>query len=79
MRRFLPPPISPEWKAMFLRDELLQVLREMNWESPSPVQDAAMPEILNGRDSIVQSPAGTGKTGVFLVGILNQIRVMPKK
>jgi ATP-dependent RNA helicase DeaD len=64
---------------MFLRNELLKVLREMNWESPSPVQLQAMPEILNGRDSIVQSPAGTGKTGVFLVGILNQIRVMPKK
>lgn len=46
------------------------------YEKPSAIQQRAIIPIVKGRDVIVQSQAGTGKTAVFCTGAL-QIIVMP--
>ena len=45
------------------------------FNKPSAVQQRAILPIINGRDVIVQSQSGTGKTCVFTVGALNTIDV----
>ncbi len=48
-----------------LSEEVLQVLRDVGYESPSPIQEQAIPELLQGKDVIGQAQTGTGKTAAF--------------
>ncbi len=48
-----------------LSEHLLQALRDVGYESPSPIQEQAIPELLQGRDVIGQAQTGTGKTAAF--------------
>src|SRR5688500_7405931 len=43
----------------------LQALRDVGYESPSPIQEQAIPELLQGHDVIGQAQTGTGKTAAF--------------
>ena len=47
------------------------------WLYPSPVQAAAIPAVLAGRDVLVQAPTGAGKTGAFLLPLLQQLLAQP--
>jgi superfamily II DNA/RNA helicase len=51
-------------------EELLSGLEAMNFSKPTPVQEAAIPEILKGRDLIASAQTGTGKTAAFLLPLL---------
>src|SRR5918992_908994 len=48
-----------------LSDPVLKALRDVGYESPSPIQEQAIPELLAGRDVIGQAQTGTGKTAAF--------------
>src|SRR5688572_20497615 len=48
-----------------LSDAVLSALRDVGYESPSPIQEQAIPELLAGRDVIGQAQTGTGKTAAF--------------
>jgi ATP-dependent RNA helicase DeaD len=48
-----------------LSDAVLASLRDVGYESPSPIQAQAIPELLAGRDVIGQAQTGTGKTAAF--------------
>jgi len=48
-----------------LSEPILQALRDVGYESPSPIQDQAIPELLQGHDVIGQAQTGTGKTAAF--------------
>ena len=48
-----------------IHDDVLEAIEEMGWETPTPVQRDAYPLAIAGRDVIVQSRTGTGKTGAF--------------
>src|ERR687895_250017 len=48
-----------------LSDAVLKALRDVGYESPSPIQEQAIPELLAGRDVIGQAQTGTGKTAAF--------------
>ena len=47
------------------------------WLHPSPVQAATIPAVLAGRDVRVQAPTGAGKTGAFLLPLLQQLLAQP--
>ncbi len=51
-------------------EELMSGLDAMNFSKPTPVQEAAIPEILKGRDLIASAQTGTGKTAAFLLPLL---------
>jgi len=53
--------------------ELLQALVDIGYQQPSPIQKAAIPELLLGRDLVGQAQTGTGKTAAFALPLLTAI------
>ncbi|CAK0797914.1 unnamed protein product, partial [Prorocentrum cordatum] len=60
---------------MGLRDEVIRGVYAYGFDSPSAVQKRAILPILAGRDVVVQSQSGTGKTTVFCLGALQAVSV----
>jgi ATP-dependent RNA helicase DeaD len=56
-----------------LAPELCQVLAGLGYEEPTPIQAAAIPPLLEGRDLVGQAATGTGKTAAFALPILQRI------
>jgi len=56
-----------------LKEDLLRGVYAYGFDRPSPVQQRAIRPILKGRDVIVQSQSGTGKTSVFCLGALQAV------
>ena len=63
---------------MKLRDELMKGIYAYGFDKPSSVQQRAIMPIIEGKDMIVQSQAGTGKTCVFAVGALQRLETKIK-
>lgn len=55
-----------------IKGEILNSLNEMNFVKPTEVQEKAIPLALEGNDLVVRSKTGTGKTGAFLIPILQR-------
>ena len=49
---------------------LLKSVRDVGYDSPSPIQAAAIPILLGGNDLIGQAQTGTGKTAAFALPLL---------
>src|ERR1700757_3769468 len=56
-----------------LSDSTLMALRDVGYESPSPIQEQAIPALLEGRDVIGQAQTGTGKTAAFGLPIMEYV------
>src|SRR6202790_2040211 len=56
-----------------LSESTLHALRDVGYESPSPIQEQAVPSLLEGRDVIGQAQTGTGKTAAFGLPIMEYI------
>ncbi len=56
-----------------LTEQTLQALRDVGYESPSPIQEQAIPPLLEGRDVIGQAQTGTGKTAAFGLPIVQYV------
>jgi ATP-dependent RNA helicase DeaD len=48
-----------------LGEDILEALHEVGYEAPSPIQEQAIPPLLEGRDVIGQAQTGSGKTAAF--------------
>ena len=46
---------------------------EKGWEKPSPIQEASIPVALLGKDVLARAKNGTGKTGAFIIPVLQRI------
>ncbi len=57
-----------------LKKEILRRLEEIGFEKPSPIQEKAIPVILEGRDVVAQAQTGTGKTAAFGLPILSKMQ-----
>ena len=58
-----------------LPDSLLEALKKCGYEQPSPIQAAAIPELMLGRDLLGQAQTGTGKTAAFALPLLARINL----
>jgi ATP-dependent RNA helicase DeaD len=56
-----------------LSEPTLKALADVGYESPSPIQEQAIPSLLAGRDVIGQAQTGTGKTAAFGLPIVEYI------
>jgi ATP-dependent RNA helicase DeaD len=56
-----------------LGETLLATLSDVGYESPSPIQAATIPPLLEGRDVLGQAQTGTGKTAAFALPILARL------
>src|SRR4051794_17968547 len=56
-----------------LAEDILEALKDVGYESPSPIQEQAIPVLLEGRDVIGQAQTGTGKTAAFGLPMLQYV------
>src|SRR5258706_15245442 len=62
-----------------LSEELRKGIAERGYEKPTPVQAAVFGPVLAGRDLIVRSKTGTGKTAAFGIPLLERIPAGTRK
>src|SRR3954449_12720905 len=61
---------GPTFDELGLRPELLKALSALGYEEPTPIQQEAIPPLVEGRDLLGQAATGTGKTAAFALPIL---------
>jgi len=61
------------------KDELQAGLRDIGYTEPTPIQEQTIPIILDKKDIIGAAQTGTGKTGAFVIPILQQILENPSE
>jgi ATP-dependent RNA helicase DeaD len=67
------PAPTLKFTDLGLPEPLLRALADVGYESPSPIQAATIPPLLQGRDVLGQAQTGTGKTAAFALPILARI------
>jgi ATP-dependent RNA helicase RhlE len=61
-----------------LRPELLRAVRDLGFTEPTPVQTAAIPPALAGRDVLASASTGSGKSAAFGLPIINGLIDLPR-
>jgi ATP-dependent RNA helicase DeaD len=67
--------VTASFEQLGLPSNLLNALKAVGYESPSPIQAATIPPLLKGRDLLGQAQTGTGKTAAFALPALANIDV----
>jgi ATP-dependent RNA helicase DeaD len=62
-----------EFAALGLVPALVDAVAVLGYEEPTPIQRAAIPPLLDGRDLLGQAATGTGKTAAFALPMLQRI------
>ncbi|MGL4225683.1 DEAD/DEAH box helicase [Vibrio misgurnus] len=62
-----------QFSDLALNSDILSALNEMGFVSPTPIQAAAIPFLLDGRDALGKAQTGTGKTAAFSLPLLNKL------
>ena len=62
-----------DFHSLGISDDLLQGLDAMNIRVPTPIQQQAIPSVLDHRDLIACAQTGTGKTAAFLLPLIDVI------
>ncbi|PJD96010.1 MAG: ATP-dependent RNA helicase RhlE [Legionella sp.] len=57
---------------------LIQATEEQGYETPSPIQQQAIPAVLAGKDVLASAQTGTGKTASFVLPLLQKLEAQPK-
>ncbi|HEV3282992.1 MAG TPA: DEAD/DEAH box helicase [Solirubrobacteraceae bacterium] len=65
--------MSKSFTDLGLSEPTLRALRDVGYEAPSPIQEQAIPALLEGQDVIGQAQTGTGKTAAFGLPIMEYI------
>jgi ATP-dependent RNA helicase RhlE len=62
------------FESLGLSADLVRMVAEEGYQSPTPVQEQAIPHVLAGRDVLAAAQTGTGKTAAFLLPTLDRLR-----
>lgn len=68
-----------KWDQLEIKRDLLRGIYAYGFENPSPIQQKAIVPMIAGRDILAQAQSGSGKTGTFTVGVLQNIDITIKK
>ena len=60
------------WDELKLASELREAIDSVGWLHPTQVQTASIPPMLKGQDVALQSRTGSGKTGAFVLPLLQR-------
>ncbi len=74
-----PSPTVASFKELNLPAPLLQVLDELGYETPTPIQAECIPHLLNGLDLFGHAPTGTGKTAAFALPLISRLDMANQK
>jgi translation initiation factor 4A len=66
-------PMVQTWDEYDIKSELLRGIYAYGFENPSEIQKKAIMPIIKGRDIFAQAQSGSGKTGTFSIGTLQNI------
>jgi len=67
------------FKSLGLEEALLKALEKEGYKVPTPIQQQAIPYILDGRDLLGCAQTGTGKTAAFALPIIQNLHLTPAK
>ncbi len=68
-----------DFEVFNLHPSILDSVAALGYETPTPIQQRAIPPILAGRDVLGLAQTGTGKTAAFVLPILQCLRRGPRK
>ncbi|MFT5847579.1 MAG: ATP-dependent RNA helicase RhlE [Psychroserpens sp.] len=66
------------FKDLGLSEPLLRAISKKGYTTPSPIQEKAIPPVLDGRDVLASAQTGTGKTAGFTLPLLHYLSENPK-
>src|SRR5699024_2755451 len=61
------------FESLGIAPSLLSTLEKIDFRSPTPVQAAAVPKALQGRDLMVSAQTGSGKTAAFMLPAIQRV------
>jgi ATP-dependent RNA helicase DDX56/DBP9 len=67
-----------EFTDMGIDDRILMAILQLGWTEPTPIQETAIPLILEGRDILAKARTGSGKTGAYAIPLLHKILSIKK-
>tara|TARA_R110002050_G_scaffold104052_6_gene213337 strand:+ start:40910 stop:42190 length:1281 start_codon:yes stop_codon:yes gene_type:complete len=67
------------FKSLGLSEALLKAISKKGYTTPSPIQEKAIPPILEGKDVLASAQTGTGKTAGFTLPLLHILSETPKE
>jgi translation initiation factor 4A len=75
------PKEFDKWEDLetIIREELMRGIYAYGFDSPSVIQRKALLTIFDKKDIIAQAQSGTGKTGVFTIGVLQKVNTETNK
>jgi len=62
-----------------ISNDVLKGIYSYGYEKPSQIQRVAIKPIIEGRDIVIQSHSGTGKTATFIIGLLERVDITINK
>ena len=65
--------VSHSFTSFQISDQLKRNILERGYKTPTPIQDKAIPSILEGQDLIGIANTGTGKTAAFLIPLIDKV------
>jgi ATP-dependent RNA helicase RhlE len=68
-----------QFNSLGLSQALLKAISKKGYTTPSPIQQKAIPPILQGRDILASAQTGTGKTAGFTLPLLHILSENPKE
>lgn len=68
-----------QFEELNLIDSLLRAVRAEGYTTPTPIQQQAVPHVLEGRDLLGCAQTGTGKTAAFALPILQRLMQKPRQ
>ena len=68
-----------QFSDLALNDSILSALDGMGFVSPTPIQAAAIPHLMEGTDALGKAQTGTGKTAAFSLPLLNKLDLSQRK
>ncbi|SAL72871.1 ATP-dependent RNA helicase [Caballeronia arvi] len=71
-------PTGPSFESLGLCADIVSALTAAGYQNPTPVQQRAIPAALAGRDLLVSSPTGSGKTAAFMLPAIEKFSQQQK-
>jgi superfamily II DNA/RNA helicase len=72
-------PAGPSFESLGLSADIVSALTAAGYQVPTPVQQRAIPAALAGRDLLVSSPTGSGKTAAFMLPAIERFSQLEKQ